>query len=222
MLTKRDGVAEVRFTDTGIALFGAIRSASCSSLSIELITAPRRAGIVKSGSEAEVFYAHGGTLFVSVSSVQSITESTVELALVHGPRPTPRRTVRRARCDVPVQYRAIRADGRTGAWMECAAEDISPGGIGLVFPEGVEVPRRVELRFFLPLLAAAPAEHRRLSTVDDLAATDPHPYKATGRIVHCRPTTYGRTRAGTAFSVISSSDRGRLAKFVETVALHAA
>lgn len=221
MLKNREGMAEVRLTEPGIALYGALHSASSTLLSIELITVPRAPGIVRCGMEAEVHYAHGGSVFASVTSVQGLTDSHLDLTIVHRARPSSRRSIRRAPCDIPVQYRVVRPDGRTGAWMECSAEDISAGGIGLLIPSGVEIPRRIEMRFFLPIVTAVPTEHRRLHSPDSAALTDPHPFKAFGRVVHCRPSTYGRMRAGTAFSGIASSDRDRLARFVESVTLKA-
>jgi len=124
---------------------------------------------------------------------------------------------------MPVQYRAIRPDGRMGAWMECTAEDVSCGGIGLIFEPGIAIPRRLQVKFVLPPVSSL----SNTKSEDDSVAVirgfyDDPPIKAAGRVVHTQPRPETRIHAGVAYTVITSQERDRIARFVESLSAHAA
>lgn len=213
-MINRQGIAEIRFGDMGIALYGSIRDLSSSTISVELITMPRDPLALANGTETEFLYSNADVTYASVATVDSLDAGRLELTVKNRPQPISRRNNRRAKCDMPVQYRALRSDGRVGAWMECTADDISTGGIGLLFPGGVEIPRRLETRFVLPTVQALPSGHSRLIMANTLASTDHRPMKATGRVTHSRPMPYGRIRAGVVFNAIALADIERIAAYM--------
>jgi c-di-GMP-binding flagellar brake protein YcgR len=218
-LAGHEGIAEVRLAGTGVSLYGRIQSISRSAAALRLLTTPCDPLLAPPGFEAELLYLQDRAVFASIVRVEALDGDRLTLSLVHAPAPTRRRVNSRVRCEFPVHYRAVRSDGHTGAWMECSAEDVSTGGIGLLFPSGVEIPRRLELRFVLPQLASPAAEHVRRGHGDVLGTSDSGTVKAVGRVTHCRPSTYGRVRCGTAFCAISAEERERLARFTDSLTL---
>jgi c-di-GMP-binding flagellar brake protein YcgR len=214
-----DGIAEVRLAGTGVSLYGKIANLSISAATLQLITAPCDPLLTPPGFEAELLYLQDRVVFASVVRIEALDGNKLALSLVNVPRPVKRRVNSRVRCDFAVHYRAVRADGHMGAWMECRAEDVSTGGIGLVFPPAIEIPRRVELRFVLPQISQSPADVVRRGNADVINTPETGLIKAVGRVTHCRPSTYGRVRCGTAFCAIASEERERLARFTGSLTL---
>jgi len=175
------------------------------------------------GNEAEIVYSAGGALYTAVVIFTGWNNGQLSMEYRTDSRPAPRRTKSRIRCEMPVQYRAVRPDGRMGAWLECTAEDVSCGGIGLIFESGIPIPRRIQVAFVLPpvsSLSGGRGENENVAVIRGFY--DEPPIKAAGRVVHTQPRPESRIHAGVAYSVIASHERDRIARFVESLAVHAA
>ncbi len=218
-------MAEIRVGDHGIAIYGQLLSTDDDTLTVNLLTIPRDQGMIRQGDEAEVVYFARGTLFTAVVAIAGWQNNQLVLGIRSEAKPAPHRTRARVRYHMPVQYRAVRPDGRMGAWLECEAEDIGGGGIGLVFEAQTSIPRRMEVRFLLPAISSAKSStriHLDSGSVILSHQQDDRPIKAVGRVVHTHPRARGRVHIGLAYSVIAPQERDRIVRFVESLSAKAA
>jgi hypothetical protein len=217
-MVKQHGLAELRLGTSGVALFGALRTAELPTFTVDLVTLPANPAMVRSNSASELLFYLEGTLYTSAVRVRSLEGTRMELVLAQKPSPMGRRGTSRAKCKVLVQFRTLRPDGHAGAWQECFTDDMGAGGAGLVVDAKAEIPRRIEMRFFLPAAQATAHDDPRLAQADQ-ALGEASPVRAIGKVTHCRRHSNDRVRYGTMFNVISAEDRERIARFVENTEL---
>jgi hypothetical protein len=220
---RRDGLVEIRLGEQGVCLYGQIANQTAGSLTVTLITTPCDSYVLSTGNEAEIVYSAGGALYTAVVIFTGWSNGQLSLEYRTESRPAPRRTKSRIRCEMTVQYRAVRPDGRMGAWLECTAEDVSCGGIGLIFEPGIPIPRRIQVKFVLPPVSSLSGSKQEDDSVAVIRGFyDEPPIKAAGRVVHTQPRTESKIHAGVAYTVITSQERDRIARFIESLAVHAA
>ena len=214
-------LAEIRLTQHQISLYGMIMQSSPSQVGLRLVTAPLMDGLLTAGMPVELVQNQLNSFHSAAASLVNLQGPDILLSLVEELKPTQRRATTRVDCEIPAQYRAIRTDGRMGAWQDGIIADLSVGGVKMVLPPRVEVPKRMEILFFLPHETTAGKSTARMyqddgSCILSAGETD-RPLRATARAAHCRPMSDGRLQVGIAFSVIAGADKERIARFVEAV-----
>lgn len=217
-VNRPENMAEVKLMPYGISLYGTIVQMNEQSVIVRLLTVPRAAELVQQGTEAEIVCTHEGRVTSAAACVLGTRGDDLALAIQRAQAgSSQRRATPRVECEVPVQYRAIRSDGRTGAWLDGTVCDLSVGGLGIVLPARAEVPKRLEVLFLLP----NEHSHGRGITrtyADDgsvilQAADDDRPIRAVARTAHARTLPDGRTRVGICFITMAPADKQRLVRF---------
>src|SRR5579862_6192093 len=207
-------LVEIKLLRFGISLFGHLAQDNEAQLAVRLLTLPKLPALVNRGHEVEVISITPGAAFSAVATIAGAQDDEVVLAVQERQADVQRRVAKRKAVTAPVQYRAVRTDGRMGAWLDAEILDLGTGGVGLLLDHGAEVPKRLEMMFYLPGdLASTKAGARTYADDGSVilnVSTDERCLRVIGRSAYCRAHTDGRVRVGVAFTVITTEDKQRI------------
>lgn len=217
------GLAEIRLLPHQMSLYGSVTRLNEQSIAVRLRTVPTAPAMLQPGTETQIVCTCRGSFLTACATILGQEGGDLILGFQRAQSEaarTDRRHERRVQCSIPGQYRAIRRDGRAGAWQDTTIVDLGMTGICILLEPRAEVPARLELRFRLGSTdpwadgrgddAGGMDDDGRLGHFNDSRTS-----RVVGRTVHCGLERDGRIRVGLAFIALGATDRDRLVRFTD-------
>lgn len=212
-------VAEVKYIDSEISIFGVIQKGDPQRLALCLLTLPTCREAFLPGTTVEVAakacegnYGATGTILEEKDGLLSIllNEPLSKIEVYRIPR---------FRCDLPAIFRSTSFQGCATAWKNGTIVDISAGGARLHIDGTASIQTAVEVIIDLTSHEGKTAEGtvRRYSddgTHIDHSQVDHKTIHAHARIAYCAAESDGSGIMGLSFTVMTPRDRNTLANFL--------
>jgi hypothetical protein len=228
-LEKQPAVAELRFTAQGVSLYGTVMEMSAEDIAVRLHAGPASRDLFLKDNVVEMIVVARNTMFMASTRVLGVKNGLLQLGFLAPVRTVQRRNALRVPIELDVSFRPIQDHGCFGLWKHGVSTDISSGGMCLLIPPGIEVPRKTETLFMLPnsegeyeLASVRCADDgiEMLKTFEEIRLeplripTKDSPLKATARVSNRIPRAEGYIALGLTFTLLSPADQIRLARFL--------
>ncbi len=212
-------LAEVKFPQYAVNLYGRVEQMNNSSIRIRLETLPSGEHVLRAGNEAQLMVVARGVIYRASVLISGAEASRITMRFSSPPQAVQRRHQNRRACDVNVSFRTL-SNGCAGAWQDGTATDMSVGGMRLVADRRVESATELDLLFLLNggMAPAAGTDNRsQIEGGFELMApgADTRPVKAFARIAHRAMLEDGSMALGVMFRKLSSFDQLRLMRYTE-------
>lgn len=213
-------LAEVKFPQYAVNLYGRVEQMNNSSIRIRLETLPSGEHVLRAGNEAQLMVVARGVIYRASVLISGAEASRITMRFSTPPQAVQRRHQNRRACDVNVSFRTLSGSGCAGAWQDGTATDMSVGGMRLVAGRRVESATELDLLFLLNGgMAPAAASDNRSGTEGGFeliaSSADTRPVKALARIAHRAMLEDGTMALGVMFRKLSSFDQLRLMRYTE-------
>ena len=218
-MAQNAALAEVKFPQYAVNLYGRVEQMNNSSIRIRLETLPSGEHVLRAGNEAQLMVVARGVIYRASVHISGAEASRITMRFSSPPQAVQRRHQSRRACEVSVSFRALNGSGCAGAWQEGVATDLSVGGMRLVVDRRIESATELDLLFFLN--GGTPASYTNSSNSEDdsdrlTSSAENRPVKALARIAHRTPLEDGSAALGVMFRKLSSFDQLRLIRFTES------
>ncbi len=228
-MDKQPAIAELRFADQGLSLYGTVMRMSAQDITVRLFTVPVSRDIFTPDNRVELVVVARDNMFSAATQIAGIEKDNLRLLFAAPVRSVQQRKEQRIPMELGVSFRPIQDDGCFGSWKSGGTKDISSGGMGLVVGPGIAVPGKLEILFILPTHNVDMAQEAETSGDDPtnpykmqgenrVPSLDPptriRPIKATARVSNRRTGPHGHSILGLTFITLSPPDRIRMAKFL--------
>lgn len=154
--------------------------------------------LMKTGASADAPFPQGqlialtalaeGCISLLTGEVVSFEDRHLTLTLHTGGRTVFRRSSQRLSCSVPIEFRGGTVE-TLSPWQQATVNNMSMGGMSILFPAGVHVPKEIEVRF--------PSQK---------IGSDSRPISLFAQILRRRPLPNGKLECGVSYTKVVSSD----------------
>jgi hypothetical protein len=220
-VSDHSSLAQIHLPFLGLALRGTVTNLQPPNVTIHLQETPQRAEAVTKGLCAAFLVLIKGQIHAAKARIVSCGPDQIALTLETAPRILQRRHGKRHACNLDVAYRVLHSDGNFGPWQEGVAKDIGLTGMCLHIEPRLDVPRRLELKFFLETPAESVGDSAAICDKRGrrfLPLSENPPFHALARVCHSYPTEKGFA-LGMAFCQLSPVQRLNLAAFTSETLL---
>ena len=228
-MEKQPTVAELRFTEQGVNLYGTVMEMSVEDITVRLHSGPAPRGLFAVDNAVDLVVVAKNTMFMATTQILRLDNGLLQLGFSSPVRTIQRRKEQRVAIELDISFRPIQDRGCYGLWKHGLSRDISGAGMCLLIAPGLDVPSKIEVLFMLPEMATdAPMskvlcgddgiEMLKMIAEDRLqmlhTASRDRPVKATAQVRNRRMQSDGALVLGLTFTLLSPADQIRLARFL--------
>jgi hypothetical protein len=221
-LEKHPALAELRFVARGINLYGTVVRMSAQDVAVRLKSLPVSNDMFAKNTDVELVVLAKETMYTAPTQVISSGEGLLRLAFSAPVSAVQRRKEQRIPTTQDVTFRTVQGPGCYGPWKAGSCTDISSGGMRLITAPSLDIPQKLEVLIMLPDQSAGsagafgddPALMGELRSGAMRAPAPGRPLKATARVCNNTRRSDGCLALGLAFTLVSTEDQIRLARFL--------
>jgi c-di-GMP-binding flagellar brake protein YcgR len=171
-----------------ISLYGRATLSSAENITIQLKTPAASKPSIRQGQSFELTAVEDGRVSLLTGEMVSLENMELTLGLRDRGKTIFRRASRRVPCSIPVEFRGATVENAS-PWQKALVNNMSQGGMSIVFSAGAHVPKEIEVRF--PNLKSK---------------SDSQPVRLSAQILRRRPLPDGELECGVAYSQADSHD----------------
>lgn len=229
-MEKQPAVAELRFVATGINLYGSVVRMSAQDVAVRLKSLPVSTKLFAMKTDVDLVVLAKETMYTAATQIIGSEDGLLRLAFSAPICAVQRRKEQRVALDQDVTFRSVQGSACYGPWKTGSCTDISSGGMRLITAPSLDIPQKLEVLIMLPELAVgpmAPDPNDDVALIGDhragtLRAPAGRPMKAIARVCNSARQPNGSMSLGLAFTLLSTADQIRLARFLNAPFMYGA